>query len=147
MKPLLRAFAISTILLLFGGCVTPPPPTAAEIQAKRFEPVPGKAVVYLYRDQVNFPTVAAPIALDGSDVGANFAGTFFRFVVDPGEHRISGTVADIGSIRFKVEPNQIYFVQQTALVTRTVDLMGTVYNLVDPAVGRARVSEYQLIGQ
>lgn len=147
MKPILRTLAISTLLILFGGCVTPPPPTAAEIQAKRFEPVPGKAVVYLYRDEVNYPTVAAPIALDGNEVGSNFAGTFFRFVVEPGEHRISGTVADNGAIRFNTAANQIYFVQQTALVTRTVDLMGTVYTVVDPAVGRSRVAKYQINGQ
>lgn len=146
MKPILRALAISSLLMLLGGCVTPPPPTAAEIQAKRFEPVPGKAVVYLYRDAVNYTTVAAPVALDGNEVGANFAGTFFRFVVDPGEHRISGTVADNGSLRFKVAANQVYFVQQTALVTRNVDLVGTVYTMVDPAIGRSRVSQYQFNG-
>jgi hypothetical protein len=146
MKPILRALAFSTLLTLLGGCVTPPPPTPAELQAKRFDPVPGKAVVYLYRDQVNYPTVAAPIALNGNDVGANFAGTFFRFVVEPGEQRISGTVADNGALRFNVAANQIYFVQQTAIVTRTVDLMGTVYTVVDPAIGRSRVSQYQYNG-
>jgi len=146
MKPILQALAIWASLTLLGGCVTPPPPTPEALQAKRFEPVPGKAVIYLYRDAVNYTTVAAPIALNGNDVGATFAATFFRFVVDPGPQRISGTVADIGAIQFNVAANQIYFVQQTAIVTRTVNLMGTVYNMVGPATGRSRVSEYQFNG-
>jgi hypothetical protein len=126
--------------------VTPIPPSPQEIEAKRFESVPGKAVVYLFRDAVNYATVAAPVALDGSPVGSTYAGTFMRLVMDPGRHRINGTYQDMGAIELTVAANQIYFVQHTAIVTRSVDLMGTVFTPADPATGRSRVAQYQLTG-
>jgi hypothetical protein len=136
----------ASCLALLAGCVTPIPPSPQEIEAKRFETVPGKAVIYLFRDAVNYQTVAAPVALDGVPVGSSYAGTFLRFVVEPGKRRLAGTYQDIGAIEMTVAANQIYFVQHTAIVTRNVDLMGTAFTPADPATGRSRVAQYQLTG-
>ncbi len=145
MKRRIQTLAVSCLVVL-AGCVTPTPPSPQEIEAKRFEVVPGKAVVYIFRDAVNYATVAAPIALNGNPIGSTYAGTFMRLVVDPGQHRIAGTYYDLGAIDMTVAANQIYFVQHTALVTRNVDLMGTVFRAADPATGRSRVAQYQLTG-
>ncbi len=108
--------------------------------------MPGKAVVYLFRDLVNYGVVPAPVALDGIQVGSSFGGTFFRFVLEPGRHRIEGMYVDNGAIEFTVAANQIYFLQQTVQATRYVALSGSTFNIADAATGRARVSQYELTG-
>ena len=144
-----RLIAVLCLLLplsLIAGCVTPLPPSAEEIAAKRFETVPGKAVVYLFRDIVNYGVVPAPVALDGIQVGSSFGGTFFRFVLEPGRHRIEGMYVDNGAIEITVAANQLYFLQQTVQVTRNVSLSSSTFNVADATTGRSRVVQYQLTG-
>jgi hypothetical protein len=135
---------VALCLLPFAGCVTPPPPSPQEIAAKRFDVVPGKAVIYVFRDAVNFEGTPSPIALDGNPVGSSYGGTFFRFVVEPGQHRLAGMYGDNGAMTLTVAANQIYFVQQT--VSLMVGMVSSTFDAVGANEGRSRVSQYQLTG-
>lgn len=142
MKPLFKALAALGLMLAAAGCVTPLPPSPQELAAKRFETVPGKAVVYVFRDLVNFSSIQAPIALDGNQIGASYGGTFFYLVVDPGPHRLAGMFGDNGSMAFTVQAGQIYFIQQTISVN--FGMVNSFFGAVNAAEGRSRVSQYQL---
>jgi hypothetical protein len=132
------------LLLPLAGCVTPPPPSPQEIAAKRFETVPGKAVIYVFRDAVNFAGTPSPIALDGNAIGSSYGGTFFRLVVEPGQHRLTGMYGDNGAMTIIVAANQLYFVQQT--VSLMVGMVASTFDTVGANEGRSRVSQYQLTG-
>lgn len=135
-------FAAICTLLLLASCVTPIPPSPQELAAKRFETVPGKAVVYVFRDLVNFGGIQSPIALDGKQIGTSYGGTFFHLVVDPGPHRLAGMFGDTGSMQFTVAAGELYFIQQNVQVS--FGMVTSFFGIVSAAEGRSRVSQYQL---
>jgi hypothetical protein len=143
MRSLVKRFAAFCALLSLGACVTPLPPSPQELAAKRFETVPGKAVVYVFRDLVNAPQVQAPIALDGNAIGTTYGGTFFHLVVDPGPHRLAGMYGDTGSIQFTVAAGELYFIQQS--INASFGLVTSSFSTVSAAEGRSQVSQYQLV--
>jgi hypothetical protein len=142
MKSLSKALAVCGLVLMAAACVTPLPPSPQEVAAKRFEPVPGKAVVYVFRDLVNFGGVQAPVALDGNQIGTTYGGTFLYVVVDPGTRRLTGMFGDAGSMQFSVQAGELYFIQQN--VTVNFGMVNSFFGAVSAAEGRNRVSQYQL---
>ena len=102
---------ILLVALALAGC-TQLPPSPHEIQAKRFEPAAsGMSVIYIMRDYPD-NDLAATIVLDGAASITTYPGTFYRWEVPPGRHRITGMAADPGAITLQTEPGRIYFVQQ-----------------------------------
>ena len=142
MKSLAKILPLLALVLSTAACVPPLPTSPQEIAAKRFETVPGKAVVYVFRDLVNFGGVQAPIALDGNQIGTSYGGTFFHLVLEPGPHRLTGMFGDSGSMQFSVQAGQMYFIQQN--VTLNFGMVNSFFAAVDAAEGRSRVSQYQL---
>ncbi|MFZ4856937.1 MAG: hypothetical protein ACOYL3_11120 [Desulfuromonadaceae bacterium] len=88
------------LCLVISGCVqaattvmmlTPPTvPLASEqadAEAKRFQPQPGKASIYVIReDRFAGQNVLFQVSLDGKDNGKLSRGTYFLFTVPPGKH-------------------------------------------------------------
>jgi hypothetical protein len=130
------------IALFVGGCHTPLPPSPHEIQAKRFEPVADKSVIYVVRD---FPDANLPatIALGESATITTYPGTFYRWEVAPGRHRISGFAADTGSITLQTQPGQVYYVQQT--LNPFYSYASSSFRPVGENQGRAVVTRGQLV--
>ena len=99
------------IALGLAGC-TPLPPSPQDIQAKKFEAVPGEAVIYVVRDSLDFSNDEAPIYIGEKVRVTTFPGTYYRWVVPAGRHTIAGFGQDNGTITVTVEQGKIYFVQQ-----------------------------------
>ena len=88
------------LCLVISGCVqaattvmmlTPPTvPLAyeqADVEAKRFQPQPGKASIYVIRENIfTGQAVLFQVNLDGKDQGKLSRGTYFLFTVPPGKH-------------------------------------------------------------
>ena len=92
---------LATVLLALAltACVTREP-SPQEIRSKRFETLPDKAVVYLYRDRIDFVDNPASFTLDGAHQGATYRGTYFRLELAPGRHQLAGFAQDqAGPIR------------------------------------------------
>lgn len=100
------------LALAFAGCA-PLPPGPADMEAKRFEPVQGKAVIYLFREYPDLSREVATVMLDDAMMGSTYPGTYFRWVVEPGRHQIRGYAADAGAITIDVVPDRIYYIQQS----------------------------------
>ena len=92
------------VCIVISGCVqkamilTPPiVPLASEqadVEAKRFHPQPGKASIYVIREDIFAgQNVLFQVSLDGRDQGKLSRGTYFLFTVPPGEHIINITQA------------------------------------------------------
>ena len=99
------------MLLAFAGCQQLPP-TPADTQARRFETIPDMSVIYIVRDKPDHNIVPATLILDDRMSVTTYEGTYYRWEVPPGEHRIRGMTADIGTITLQTQPGRIYYVQQ-----------------------------------
>jgi hypothetical protein len=137
-----RAFLF--LLLALAACAQLPP-TPEDIAAKRFEPVSGQSVIYLVRPAPDASYDAATLWLDDQMVGSTYAGTYFRWVVPPGRHRIAGYAGDSGNIVLDTAPGRVYFVYQS--FGRPLGFSGLSYfQLIDERSGRAMVMQSRLAG-
>src|SRR5690349_8351896 len=96
------------VLLALAGCIAPLPPGPQELEAKRFETVPGKAVVYVVRGYPDLSPDTGTLTLDDNMMGSTHPGTFFRWVMEPGRHQIRGYAGDNGGIVIDVLPDRVY---------------------------------------
>ena len=119
------------------------PLTPEDIQARKFEAVPGKGVIYMVRDSPDWTEVQAQIYFGGKVLLKTYPGTYYRWEVPPGEHRIAGSLSDTGAITVDAAPGKIYFVQQ-----RVTGLMGSphsFFSMVNEVAGRAAVMRSVLL--
>ena len=138
---MLRALLLALIL---SACA-PLPPSPQDLEAKRFEPVAGKAVIYLVRDYPDVSREVATVMLDDNMMGSTHEGTYFRWVVEPGRHEIRGYAGDNGRITIDVGPDRIYFVQQA--VTRFFSPFAqSMFRVIPEPYGRALVARAELVG-
>ena len=132
------------VLLLLVGCVQLPP-TPEDLQAKRFEAVPDKAVIYVVRTpQDSFEP--SGLALDDGQPISTQRGTFIRWEVPPGQHRISGVGPAMESVTLNASPGQIYFLQHTVFGDpHDGGVQATGLRRIDEQAGRRLVSSSQLV--
>lgn len=139
-----RLLSAAALVLAFAACA-PLPPSPQDLEAKRFEPVPGKAVIYLVRDLPDVSREAASLMLDDNLMGSTYPGTYFRWVVEPGRHQIRGFAGDAGAITLDVGPGAIYYVQQT--FTRGFTGFGqSFFRPIPEPYGRSAVLRGELAG-
>lgn len=106
----MRNALIAGIAAILAGCAQIPS-SQQEMEAKKFQPVADKAVVYIVQGAVG-PTLAAGLALDDGSQITTWTGTFYRWVTTPGTRRIVNTAPLNASITLQLEAGKIYFVEQ-----------------------------------
>lgn len=121
------------------------PPSAADLQAKRFETLPDKGVIYLFRDYPDFIDDGATVTVDGIMQGTTYPGTYLRLELDPGRHRIAGFAGDAGRIDVDIGPGEMWFLQQV-VVQPFIGPALSHFRVVDPNYGRQAVLRYELVG-
>jgi hypothetical protein len=140
-----RALSVSWLLALVLSACAPLPPSPQEIEAKRFEPAPGKAVIYLVRELPDISREVSTVMLDDNMMGSTYPGTFFRWVVEPGRHQIRGFAGDAGAMVIDALPDRIYYVQQS--YTRGFTGFGqSFFRLIPEPYGRGAVLRGELAG-
>lgn len=133
------------LFALLTACVQLPP-TPQDIQAKRFESAPGKAVVYLVRTNPDLGDVPATVMLNYDMMGATYMGTYFRWELPPGRHRIAGYASDHGTITVDVQPDRMYFVQQVVRGGGRAATAHSTFHVMDERQGRAAVLNGMRVG-
>ena len=120
------------------------PPSPADLQAKKFETVPDRAVIYVVRGAAGFNQEGATLLLDDTVMITTYPGTYYRWVVAPGSHRVAGYASDSGTISVNVEQGRIYFVQQWV----SFGMLGprSRFSQVPQNEGRAVVMQSELVG-
>ncbi len=131
------------IALLLAGCAQLPP-TPQDIQAKKFESVPDKAVIYIVRTSMDSRELGA-LLLDDYASLTTFRKTYYRWEAAPGKHRISGYGQQSAVITLEAEPGKIYFIEHTVLGTPRTGTTFTFLNRIDERKGRALVSDSELL--
>ena len=133
-----RAFFVA-LTLLAAACVQIPP-SPQEIQDKQFEPVPGKAVVYVVQNPFGAYDYAAGLTFDDGTEITTYPSTFFRWVTTPGTHTIESTEGNLNaSIKLQVEAGKIYYVEHsvTGVYGSTTDAW---LSKIDAKTGRQMVA-------
>jgi len=140
----LRSTVLAAILIsVLAGCATREP-SPQEIQSKRFEIRPDMAVVYLYRDRLDFSRAPASLMLDRQGLGSTYEGTYYRLELAPGRHRIAGFAGDAGAFEFTAEPGRLYFLKHA--VSRFMGFDQSYFFPVSEAQGRNAVLQYEYLG-
>jgi hypothetical protein len=137
-RVLLTALAI---VLTLTGCQQLPL-SPQDLQAKKFEAVSDKAVIYVVRDTADFSDAQTPIRIGDKLLLNTYPGTYYRWEVPAGTYVITGYGEDIGTITVQVERGRIYFVQQRVTGTR---VPSSRFYLVSEAEGRAAVMRSVLL--
>jgi hypothetical protein len=132
------------ILLIFfvSGCVQLPP-TPQDIEARKFQPLADKAVIYIVRPRVD-SNVQGPVSIPGGMI-STYQGTYYRLEVLPGLQRIEGAGASTAAVAINAEAGRIYFVEHTVLGTTREGLLSMWLRRIDESRGRKMVSEATLL--
>ena len=138
MKPILIA------ALLLAGCVQLPP-SPQDLQAKRFESVPGRAVIYVVRMPMD-SMEASGLALDDREQIMTLWGTYYRWEVAPGTHRITGVGRASESVTLATAAGGIYFLRHTVIGSPRMGATSTSLKQIPEQEGRALVQQAQLLG-
>ncbi|MPZ41942.1 MAG: DUF2846 domain-containing protein [Betaproteobacteria bacterium] len=136
-----RAFL--TVLFL-AGCVQLPP-TPQDLQAKRFEPVPGQSVIYVVRTPLD-SSEPQTLMLNQRATIATLPGSYFRWEVPPGRHHIEAFGFGSESLTLITEPGGIYFLEHTVIGDpEDGGVQLTSLRRVDDRYGRGLVARSQLV--
>jgi hypothetical protein len=136
-----KVFFVALALLVAACAQIPPSPQ--EIEAKKFETAPDKAVVYIVRSALG-RNLGAGLALDGRAQVTTWPGTFYRWVVAPGTHTIEDTAPLNESITLQLEAGKIYFVEHWVVGARG-SVSSTRLQKLDDKAGRQWVTTSTLL--
>jgi hypothetical protein len=131
------------LVLLLTGCA-PRPLTPADLQARKFEAMPDKAVIYIVRDDPDLSREPATITLDDTATITTHPGTYYRWEAEPGQRRIEGFAGHVGWISFPAEAGRLYFVHQR--VSELLRFGQSFFALLPEPHGRAAVIRAEMIG-
>lgn len=139
--------ALLALVCLLAGCTTAPPATPAmDTQGKSFAVAPGKANIYLYRNENIGGSSPMTVSINGNAAGATGRATYFLWQVDPGTYDISSKAENTSTVRVVAEAGKSYYVWQAVQLDRRFYLLGVVLarselQLVDDETGRWGVQE------
>jgi hypothetical protein len=134
------ATLLAAVVVALSGCAgfAPEP---QDFEAKQFRPLPDKGVIYLVRGEPLYSDRPVPVWLGSFIMITTYPGTFFRWEVPPGTHRISGHDTDFGTITVTAEAGRVYFVMQQ--LSSRYDI--SYFTLIEDLDGRAAVRRAALL--
>jgi len=141
-----RAAVIALIALvtLLAGCATVPMASAdLDQKAKSFVPAPGKASLYVYRNENLGGAVPMLVTVDGRNIGQTAAKTFFWLTVNPGRHVVESHAENTSTLSVDAVAGANYFIWQE--VKMGLWMARSALQQVDDQAGRAGVLESKMI--
>jgi uncharacterized protein (UPF0333 family) len=139
----IRGIAIAAVLLcvcILAGCAMAPVASSEmDARAKSFAVAPGKANIYLYRNENLGGAVTMKVSVNGKEAGATGRATYFLWEVDPGTYEISSESENASSVRIVAEAGKSYYVWQEVKIGLVV--ARNALHAVDDETGRKGVSE------
>jgi PBP1b-binding outer membrane lipoprotein LpoB len=142
-RKLLAATVLAGVLVMSGCASVPMASKSADAQAKQFTPVPDKATVYIYRNEVFGSAIKMPLLIDNMSVGDTASKTYVAKELPPGSHTITSKTEKDSSVTIDMVAGQLYYVWQE--VKMGMFAAGSALHVVDEKKGRAGVQESTLI--
>jgi hypothetical protein len=106
---LLIAFAVITV----SGCASVPmASTEDDSKAKSFVVQPGKANIYLFRDEVLGAAIGVPVMFNGKMAGRTGSKTYFFWEVSPGDYELASVAENTSTHRVRAQAGRNYYIWQ-----------------------------------
>ena len=138
------AFGVISAAVLASGCASVPMASPErDSAAKSFSVKPGKANIYVYRNESMGAAIKFTLALDGKLVGSTASKTYVLLEVDPGKHTLISKAENDSVLAVTAASGRNYFVWQE--VKMGMLSARSSLQLVDEATGKAGVAECKLI--
>lgn len=135
---------ILVLALLLAACAQLPP-SPEDVQAKKFDSVPGKSVIYLVRSPLD-SSESSGLILNDRMLLTTFPSSYQRLEVEPGTHRIAGFGFATESVTLTTQAGKVYFLEHTVLADRDDGgVIGTGLRQVGDDYGRTLVMGAQLL--
>ena len=143
LKRLLAVGALVAVVLASGCASVPMASSEHDTAAKSFATKPGKANIYVYRNESMGAAIKMPVAVNGKLVGDTAAKTYLLLEVAPGQHTITSKTENDSTVTVNAVAGSNYFLWQEV----KMGLMVARSNLqqVDEKTGRAGVEECKLV--
>jgi hypothetical protein len=140
----LPLLAIAFFAGLFTSCASVPrADKATENEALQFNPVPGKSVIYVYRNELFGGAVGMDIFIDNQNIGGTAGRNFLWIKTNPGDHIIASKAENRDVLKLKTEAGKIYYIWQEAKMG--VITARTKLTLVDENEGQSGVRDCELV--
>ena len=130
------------LALLLTACVQMPP-SPADTQAKRFEPVPDRAVIYVVRPPVDSDHPGV-LTVDTGEYISTMSGTYNRIEVRPGTRIIEGMMPQSLRVVLNAQPGQIYFMRLDVRGTSRGGPTTGSLQQISPEYGRSLIAQATL---
>jgi len=142
-KKLMTVCALACAVLA-GGCASVPMATPEQDAAARTYTVkPGKANIYVYRNETFGAALKMPIVLDGRLMADTAANTFMVLEVAPGPHVVISKTENEPKVTINAVAGRNYFLWQE--VKMGAFAARSELHQVDDATGKKGVAECKLI--
>lgn len=135
--------AIAAIVLVVSGCASVPMGDAKQDAAlKTFTVTPGKAGIYIYRNESMGAAVKMDVAVDGQPIGQTASKTYLFKEVAPGKHVVTSSAENTDTLEVDAKSGTLSYVWQEVK-------MGLLYartklHLVPESEGKKGVQETTL---
>ena len=143
LKKLLAVGAVIAVVLASGCASVPMASPEQDTAAKSFATKPGKANIYVYRNETMGAAIRMPVALNGKLVGDTASKTYMVLEVAPGKHTITSKTENDSIVTVDAAAGRNYFLWQEV----KMGFAAARSNLqqVDETTGKAGVQECKLI--
>lgn len=141
-----RSTVLVTLVLLATGCASlsvPMAPESADKAAKQFASVPGKANVYIYRNEGQGGLIKMGIYVDGQPASQTAKYTYVNLQLEPGTHVIRGHAHNNSEVTLDARAGEVYFIWQEVTLGSGFGASNEMH-IVDAATGKAGVLECEL---
>ncbi|PPA03627.1 hypothetical protein C4E44_13250 [Pseudomonas sp. MWU12-2312b] len=136
--------ALLALAALTAGCASVKmADDSQDAQAKTFQVTPGKANIYVYRNESMGAGVKMPVTLNGKPVGETVAKSYLMLAVPAGQQTLVSSAENDSELKLTAEPGKNYFVWQEVKMGFIKARNGL--QVVDDKTGRAGVTESKLI--
>lgn len=143
LKKMMATAMIAGGLLLTGCASVPMAAPEKDQQAKTYAVAPGKANIYIYRNESMGAAVKMPLVADGRMIGDTAAKTYLFLQAAPGPHTLISKTENDSTLELNAEAGKNYFVWQE--VKMGAFAARSRLQLVDEATGKAGVEECKLV--
>jgi len=143
MRSLLAAVAMILAAFAIEGLALDDATPEADAAARLFQPVPGKAVIYLIRDFGDLWVGDVKVTLDGRDMGMTNSNTYMRWEVEPGEHTLVSFTYPPAALLLKTEPGGMYYVWQD--INQGFERAPSMLRVVDQTTTRSTLATARLL--
>ena len=132
------------VAALLAGCAQLPP-SSQDIEARKFESIPGKAAIYIVCESTS-ALLGAPLWLGQGAQITLWTGNYHRWVVEPGPHTIAAIGVSPASITIQSQAGKVYFVHyRLEGASSREGVVNSALKLMDDQAGRARVTQAVLL--